>query len=333
MRRRIGALLLFVAVGALCWLGAEFAVAKLGLLEYPPAMSRGHPTRGYTLRAGFEGESAFGIPFSVSAQGFRSPAVEIPKPAGARRVLVLGDSVAWGAGVREEETFSRQLEAMLRGELACPVDVVNAGVSGYGSIEELDVLQHEGIAFEPDVLIVYHVENDNQVVAHARGGLASFVKDHVVYRSYLVGATLYAFRNARWRVEAARAGGDRAAYAAQQTAWDQRPGTQASLEALIEIARIARERGVLAILASHPSSPADLSLDAVRNERLAELAGVHGMTFLDVGPALASHRDASLAVSAVDLHPNGFAHGLIAAALEPVVREALDCAPRAGAVG
>lgn len=332
MRRRLAPLLLLGVAGSLCLIAAEIVVARAGLLEYPPSMTRGHPTRGYTLRPGFEGESKYGIPFRVSAQGFRSPPVAIPKPAGTRRVLILGDSVTWGAGVREEETFARKLEASLRDAWACAVEVVNAGVSGYGSVEELDVLEHEGLAFAPDVVLVFHVENDNVVIAHAAGGFAAFVKDHLVYRSHLVGAVLQAVRTARWRLQAARAGGDQAAHAAEQASWDQRPGTEASLAALRRIGRVTHEHGASAILASYPNHMSDAAIDEPRNAILREIAAAAGMTFVDTGPALRPHHERGLAVSRADLHPNGFAHGLIAGALAPAVGAALGCAPRGAPV-
>ncbi|MCU0669997.1 MAG: GDSL-type esterase/lipase family protein [Myxococcota bacterium] len=329
MKRRLAPWLFVGVVGALCWIAAEFVVARAGLLEYPPSMSRGHPTRGYTLRAGFTGESAYGIPFRVSAQGFRTPEVAIPKPPDLRRVLVLGDSVTWGAGVREEETFARQLEHALRKRDACEAEVVNAGVSGYGSVEELDVLEREGLGFEPDVVLVLHVENDNVVISHATGRVSAFLKDHVVYRSYLVGATLQAMRIARWRVQAARAGGDAAAYAAEQQAWAARPGTEESLAALRRIGAVARAHGARVVLASYPNNMSDAALDAPRNALLRQLADEAGMTFVDTGPALRPHHARGLAVSATDLHPSGFAHGLIAGAVESPIAAALGCAPRA----
>jgi lysophospholipase L1-like esterase len=332
LRRAVASFVLLLVVGALCLLAAELAASRLGLLEYPPQMNRGHPTRGYTLRPGFEGESKFGIPFRVSAQGFRSPEVAVPKPAGTHRVLVLGDSVTWGAGVREEETFSRRLEAELGDELACAVEVVNAGISGYGSIEELDVLRNDGLALEPDVVLVYHVENDNQISSHERGGLAVFLKDHLLYRSYLFGSAFYAWRVTRWRLTASQAGGDVAAWAAAQRAWDQRPGTAASLDALREIGATAQAHGARAILASHPARLDDPTLDAARNRLLRETAQAAGMTFVDVTPVLRA-LPGELAVSEIDHHPNGYAHGWIASALRPAVREALGCTPRAGAAG
>jgi lysophospholipase L1-like esterase len=294
-------------------------------------MNRGHPTRGYTLRPGFAGESKFGIPFRVSAQGFRSPEVAVPKPAGVRRVLVLGDSVAWGAGVREEETFARQLEVALRKELDCEVEIVNAGISGYGSLEQLDLLRNDGLALEPDVVLVYHVENDNLSSVRTRSALATFVKDQTVYRSNLIGATLLAWRTARWRLTAMQAGGDRAAYREQVRTWERRPGTAESLDALRAIAEEARAAGARVLIASNPVAPSDPSVDAGRNALLREVAEESQATFVDVAPALdVAARERTLQVSEVDLHPNGYAHGVIAGALRPALRDALDCAPRAG---
>ncbi len=329
MRPRLPTVALALASGAICLLVAEWVVARAGVLEYPPSMTRGHPTRGYTLRPGFAGVTHLGVPVVVDSIGLRSPEVATPKPAGTRRVLVLGDSVTFGAGVPEEQTFSRRLEAQLRSELACPVEVVNAGVSGYGTVEEADLFEEVGLALAPDVVIVLHVENDNVAVSHAQGRVAAFLKDEVVYRSHLVGAALLALRRARWMLQAADSGGDAAAFAAEMNAWDQRSGTAASLDAVARIATLAQEHGAKAILASYPATPRDPSLDAVRHRHLRTVAADHGMVFVETGPALAAHLDRGLAVSAQDLHPNGYAHGLIAEALRAPLRDALACPPRA----
>ena len=329
MKRRAAAIALAIATLAFCLLLAEWVLGIAQIVETPPQLTRGHPRRGYQLRADYEGVTKFGVHLRVNSRGLRSPEFEVPKPPGLRRVLVLGDSVTFGWGVEEEQNFSRRLEEALRQQLACPVEVLNSGVSGYGTVEEADFFTHEGLAFEPDVVLIYYVENDNQSVPHASGPVASFLKDWVVYRSHLVSTLLYAWRLNTWKLQAQAAGGDRAAYEAEQRAWDQRPGTAASLAALREIAEVARSHDMRVILASHPNNLSDPSLDAVRERWLREAAASNGMLFVDVAPAIVPHRDENIAVSKTDLHPNGFAHGLIAAALLPVVRDALGCPPRA----
>jgi hypothetical protein len=153
-----------------------------------------------------------------------------------------------------------------------------------------------------------------------------------VYRSNLVNAVMYTWRLWGWKWQARAAGGDQAAYAAAQQAWDSRPGTAASLAALREIASVAQSHGMRVILANHPNSLHDRSLDTVRDELLRNAAAASGMTFVDVAPAIFPYRDRDLAVSRTDLHPNGFSHGLIAEALLPAVRDALACPLRTGAV-
>jgi lysophospholipase L1-like esterase len=313
---------------ALCWIAAEWVVAKARLVEIPPSMSMGHPRRGYALRPGFDGVTKFGVPIHISSIGLRSPEIEAEKPAGTRRLVVLGDSVTFGQGVREEDTFSRRLEHMMRDDLACRVEVVNAGVSGYNSVQELDYFEHEGLPLQPDAVLVYQVENDYQRMSPHTSPLAIFGKDWIFYRSYVLNATFMAYLKLRWQMQAAKVGGDAAAYAAQQRAWGSLPGAPESLEALREIGTIARDRGIAAVLASHPNTLSDPSLDAERNRLLADAAAAGGMRFVDVGPALLGRDPASVAVSAEDKHPNALGHGLIAERLRSAVRDALACPPR-----
>jgi lysophospholipase L1-like esterase len=331
MRRLLSGLVLAFVSVAVCVLVAEWVLGALNVLEAPPQATQGHPRRGYQPRANYDGETKYGVRLKINSRNLRSPEIAVPKPAGTKRVLVIGDSVTFGWGVDESETFSRKLESSLRRQLACPLEVVNAGVSGYGTIEEADYFLHEGLELQPDVVVVYYVENDNLSVSHFEGPIASFLKDWVVYRSNLINAGMYAWRLTRWKLQARKIGGDRAAYEAVQLGWADAPGTPASLAALREIAAAAKEHGVAAILANHPNNLGDRSLDAPRDALLREVAATTGMAYVDVAPAVLPYKDHDLAVSKTDLHPNGFAHGLIAAALEPAVRDALGCAQRAAA--
>jgi lysophospholipase L1-like esterase len=81
------------------------------------------------------------------------------------RILVLGDSFAWGYGVEESERFSQLLEKSL------DVEVINAGVSGYSTDQELLWYKNEGVKYETDLVIVVIAGNDvgdnaRQIVSH-----------------------------------------------------------------------------------------------------------------------------------------------------------------------
>jgi len=98
--------------------------------------------------------------FRINAQGFRDDEnYEYPKPPGRRRILVLGDSHTLGYEVRQSATFSKVLERRLR-EKGFDAQVLNTGVSGFGTAEELMFLEHEGMKYHPDAVVLAFFEND-----------------------------------------------------------------------------------------------------------------------------------------------------------------------------
>jgi acyl-CoA thioesterase-1 len=94
-----------------------------------------------------------GVP-AVPAPAAGAPAAAVP----ATRIVVLGDSLAAGYGLPEEEAFPALAEAALRAA-GHAVEVVNAGVSGdttAGGLARLDwVLRHR-----PAILVVELGGND-----------------------------------------------------------------------------------------------------------------------------------------------------------------------------
>jgi lysophospholipase L1-like esterase len=95
----------------------------------------------------------------ISPQATRDDAVAIPKPPGVVRILVLGDSIAYGSQVRRADAFPDRLEAALD-DRARRVEVVNAGVPGYGPWNEERWFAERGRAFEPDLVLVAVCLND-----------------------------------------------------------------------------------------------------------------------------------------------------------------------------
>ncbi|MEA3335267.1 MAG: SGNH/GDSL hydrolase family protein [Chloroflexota bacterium] len=101
------------------------------------------------------------IPIRINSIGLRSPEVLDPKPAGSYRILILGDSVTFGWGVRGEDTFPSQLASLLA--TLSPdqgFEVINAGVSGYSTWQEALWLDANGMDLKPDVVVVQLHLND-----------------------------------------------------------------------------------------------------------------------------------------------------------------------------
>src|SRR5262249_9193733 len=88
----------------------------------------------------------------TNAEGVRAAgAYRRPKPTAVFRILLLGDSQAFGWGLDEADTLGAQLAASLRG--AGEVEVVNAGVPGYNAVQESAWLRARGLAYEPDCVV------------------------------------------------------------------------------------------------------------------------------------------------------------------------------------
>jgi lysophospholipase L1-like esterase len=127
-------------------------------LKNPGGYARPSATLGWENKPSVTvdyGEPEFSTLVRHNAFGFRSPEIPLEKPDGVCRVLVLGDSFTYGVGVENEETFVARIE-----ELDPRLQVINAGVNGYGTAQELLTLTEKGLEFEPDLVIVAFFWND-----------------------------------------------------------------------------------------------------------------------------------------------------------------------------
>ena len=160
---------------ALAGLLASLALGELGirLSGRAPEMSlisvgrfqlSSNPRLGYEPVPGFEyhGQQLDHFEFRGRSNrlGFRDRDHEIKKPAGTYRILVLGDSITMGLSVeRTEDVFTAVLERELRGK-GHAADVLNFGVSGYNTQQEVEILADKGLTFKPDLVILAYCLND-----------------------------------------------------------------------------------------------------------------------------------------------------------------------------
>ena len=98
---------------------------------------------------------------TANSLGFRDyeHAVDAPE---VYRILVLGDSVASGHHIkRYQDAFPFQLEKLLndRGHV---VEVINFGVSGYNTQQEVEILKDRGLQFSPDLVLLAYCLNDRE---------------------------------------------------------------------------------------------------------------------------------------------------------------------------
>ena len=121
---------------------------------------RQDPQLGWHHRPGQEGVFAndkppFRTHVRINGKGLRDDECAYERTPGRSRILVLGDSFAWGFGVEQEEAFAEVLERRLP-----DTEVINAGVSGYSTDQELLWLQKEGVKYRPDLVVLTFCGND-----------------------------------------------------------------------------------------------------------------------------------------------------------------------------
>lgn len=102
-----------------------------------------------------------------NALGFRSPDVGLPKPENVYRILLLGDSVAFGWGVDEEITFVRRWEGELNArDDGLRYEVVNTSLPLYDSMQQAAIFDQFVGVLDPDAVVLVYVVNDIDPTRH-----------------------------------------------------------------------------------------------------------------------------------------------------------------------
>lgn len=141
--------------------GGPGALARLFALKAPRYVP--HPYMLYTLNRSWV--SVDGLT-RHNALGFRGRDIGPEKPPGALRVVCMGESSTYCTGITDDDaTYPARLQAALAAALPDrAVEVVNAGVGGYTSAENVLRCLFDVVPLQPDLVVYYYTHND----AHAR---------------------------------------------------------------------------------------------------------------------------------------------------------------------
>ncbi len=148
--------------------GAGFAFYQLQISQpisdygYPAGLTVAHPQLGFSYQPNFSGHfkgSAYqNIPIEINAQGFRDRDFAA-QPGETARIAVLGDSVVFGAGVRQEDRFTECLgDANQTGHAGRRV--LNLGVNSYSFGHYLTLARLGFLGAAPDAVLVGITLND-----------------------------------------------------------------------------------------------------------------------------------------------------------------------------
>jgi len=121
---------------------------------------------GWKLRPGATDQWG-GVAVHINERGYRGPVIPYARTRATRRVLYLGDSVAFGYRVADpNDTFPFLADSMAGAAVATPVETVNLAVEGYSQWQEAIVMTKEGARYQPDLVVLAFVLNDVTEMFH-----------------------------------------------------------------------------------------------------------------------------------------------------------------------
>ena len=119
----------------------------------------------YRLKQNYDAsyhQPEFSIHEQTNDLGLRNDPVG-PKRPGVTRILGLGDSFCYSNSVQLRETFFKQLEDREREHSGKEIEVINAAVPAYSTVQEYLYLRRDGMKLDPDVVVLgFYVGNDFQ---------------------------------------------------------------------------------------------------------------------------------------------------------------------------
>ena len=272
-----------------------------------------HPTHWNTV--------VQGVSVSTNEYGFRESAIEAKQP-GELRILVLGDSIAFGWGVDASRTFVRRLETRLGEALNRRVRSINTGVASYNTEQEVAVLRRYYDVLVPDAVVLVVVSNDDGIAVPPENDPKTGLTPT---RNRTPPEVLAELRNRLWLY--------RVTYHLQHYGWyDDQPfpdseGWRRALAAYEAFGEFCEARRLVCITFYHRMFNSPKNEVFVR--AYAGVANRHGWEFRDTRQWFPAQNDAKRLInSIVDTHPNAEGHRVIAdnqaKALVNILRERGD---------
>ncbi len=261
----------------------------------------------------------------INEHGLRGPSVAREKPAGTLRVICPGDSFTFGHAVQDDETWPAQLERELEAGLSPrAVEVLNCGVEGYDTSQEIAFLEMKLFAFEPDVVVLGYFVNDA-----AYEGSPEIEPPGPISRLILRLVGNKPIAPARWLRSVSWLAELSAQAIAFRVVWlrrsqmerllyeDDSPGWTEVRAALRRGRDLCALRGVPFLVALYPALQRDGDHLTSREIHaiVADFCRAEGIACLDLQQAFQGLPVEDMWVHRMDMHPDAKAHGIAARAV------------------
>ena len=99
--------------------------------------------------------------YSINSEGFRGPEFMKNKPDNTYRIIAVGDSTTFGAGVTYENTWPIILEKKLQNiSKSKNIEVINAGSGIAMSLKQSKLIKEKLVGYKPDLIIAFGGQSD-----------------------------------------------------------------------------------------------------------------------------------------------------------------------------
>jgi len=248
----------------------------------------------------------YGVEIRTNSMGFRDREVDVPKPAGRKRIVLLGDSMALGWGVPFDNTVAKQLELMLnktRGDF----EVINMGTGNYNSAMEVELYKRKGLGLDANMVVLLYFINDTEPTPSP-----SPWSYKILSRSYLIARAVESISELK-----SGYGSDDPLMRHYRKIYTPGSAGEAACRAAIkELAGLCKDRGAELLIVNVPdlrrlkNYPFSFAAKYIR-----DLAASSGASFIDLLPVFEPYAGESLWVSPEDPHMNIKANSLAAGAI------------------
>ena len=235
----------------------------------------------------------------------------------ACNIVVLGDSITFGFNVAGSETYSNVLERNLAlGNTDATIQVLNFGVGGYSSRDEVFVLDHKAMLWNPDLIIVRYSLNDPEI--DPIQPLHQYFQKPEWWQQFNI-LRLIAVVKREWEIDALGYGDYlRYLHAENEEKWN------SVLSAFSDVQKIGSENGIPILLAIFPATrDAEWSEYPFRDlhSQISNAGKDNGFVVVDIYDTFMMHKPEELMSRPRDAHPSSLGHRLAAVAIQEAIED------------
>ncbi len=262
-------------------------------------------------------QQSLGVHVVTNSLGMRDHEPLANDTPGLVRILALGDSVTFGYRVEAAQSFCKLLEQNL---IASPpladrkFEVLDTGVSGYSSRDEIAAFEGKWLALKPKLVLLDYILNDPEIEP-MQPLQRYFVAPHWWQHSHLLRWVVQHFDG---RKVQSLGGGDyfRYLHAPSEPSWK---SVEAAFARLAELARANDFRVALVIFPMLSPKPWSEYAYREQHAQVAREGAKNGFVVLDLLPRFEKEDPESLLIVKDDMHPNPKGHTIIADELRKLI--------------